>query len=300
MNSNLDKARSLEFPKRKDILLREHSVHNFWMSNKETLKKAWSDWEKIENIKLLEGSLIDKKLKKVVKEAWNDPESEDKVRDLIEEVSPGVYQFQMFDIEKLADLRDYLKKVEEAKIPLRPPYGIVLNRKGAMLDQRSEGYLAAPSFQKLYQDLIDTYMRPIARLLFPEIIGFDTQPFGFSIQYKVETDTSIRMHTDASAVTLNVNLNLPDEKYTGSEVDFLEPVSGNKNRVSFKPGVAIIHRGNIAHEAQQITSGERTNFVLWLYGDSMVIPRFKTDPKVVSPKERWTIPSDEYDDHAPF
>jgi len=53
-----------------------------------------------------------------------------------------------------------------------------------MLDGRSEGYLAAPNFQTFYKDkdLMDTYMRPISRLLFPDITRYDTQTFGFSIQ----------------------------------------------------------------------------------------------------------------------
>ena len=300
MNKNLDLARSLKLPTREMTLQREHSVHEFWLNNKTLLKNAWLEWEKAENINPLSNSLLDKHLTKTVQQAWNNPEKEIEVRELIEKVSPGVYQFQFFDPEKLQELRNYLKKIEESNIPVRSPYGIVLNRKGAMLDQRSEGYLAAPVFQDFYKNLIDIYMRPISRLLFPEIMGFDTQPFGFSIQYQVGMDTSIRMHTDASSVTLNINLNLPEEKFTGSEVDFIDPVTHNRNRVTFKPGVAVLHRGNIAHEAQHITSGERTNFIFWLFGDQMQIPRFENVEEKYTPKTRWTVPNEPYDQFAPF
>ena len=106
------------------------------------------------------------------------------MQDLLQEVAPDVFQFQFFDPQRLADLRSYLESAWNAQIPLRPPYGIVLNRRGAMLDRRSEGYLAAPSFQAFYRELLDTYMRPIARLVFPEVMGYDTQTFGFSIHYR--------------------------------------------------------------------------------------------------------------------
>ena len=91
-----------------------------------------------------------------------------------------------------------------------------------MLDKRSQGYIAAPSFQEFYQQIMDIYMRPMARLLFPEIVGYDSQTYGFSIQYQPDMDTSLRMHTDASSVTMNVNLNLPGESFEGSELDFYD------------------------------------------------------------------------------
>lgn len=87
--------------------------------------------------------------------AWKDSSQEKVVEDLWDEVAPGVYPAQFFDPKRVVELRGYLDKVADAKIPLRPPYGIALNRGGTMLDQRSEGYLAAPEFQKFYQELMD-------------------------------------------------------------------------------------------------------------------------------------------------
>ena len=81
-------------------------------------------------------------------------------------------------------------------------------------------------------------------------MGFDTQTFGFSIHYQAGMDTSLRMHTDASAATLNINMNFKGEEFTGSEVDFFDRALGERKRVMFKAGSAIIHRGNIAHEAE--------------------------------------------------
>jgi len=301
---HLKLARALDIPKREEVLRRDHSVREFWVDNKNLLANAWKEWEECEKISFdfSSSKLIDEKLYDAVSAAWKTPEikTENQVKDLLKEIAPGVYQFQLFKPEKLKELRDYLDKADQAMIPTRPPYGIVLNRKGAMLDRRSEGYLAAPSFQSLYQEILDKYMRPIARLLFPEVTDYDSQTFGFSIEYKPEKDTSIRMHTDASSVTLNINLNLLEESFTGSEVDFHDRETGQLKRVKFEPGVAIIHRGSVAHAAQPITSGVRTNLVLWLYGEQMQIPRNFNSSIEIDPKKRWSIPETGYDKYAPF
>ena len=301
-STKLKQAQALDLPTREAMLHRDSSVGQFWSQNKQLLNDAWNEWEKLNRDTLfkLDDSLLDSKLREAVNAAWNDPTKEVAVEELWSEVSPGVFQCQFFDPERLSDLREYLETIQAAKIPLRPPYGIALNRFGAMLDERSDGFLAAPNFQDFYNTLLDNYMRPVARLLFPEIIGYDTQTFGFSIQYQPGVDTSLQLHSDASAATLNINLNLPEETFSGSEVDFYDPVSGKANRLTFKPGIAMIHKGTVPHAAQPITSGKRTNFVLWLYGDRMQVPRDVMQQTAVNAEERWTIPSDNKDEFAPF
>lgn len=300
--TQLQRARALTLPSREAMLYREPSVQQFWNNNKALFSDAWKEWQQTEqkNEFSLDSSLLDKRLRDAVTQAWQDPSKEVAVKDLLQEVAPDVFQLQFFDPERLADLRNYLESVWDAQIPLRPPYGIVLNRRGAMLDSRSEGYLAAPSFQAFYHEMLNTYMRPIARLLFPEIMGYDTQTFGFSIHYQPNTDSSIRPHTDASAVTLNINLNLPEETFTGSAVDFFDVATGQKIALTFKPGTAMIHRGNVVHAAQPITSGERTNFVLWLYGDRGQIPPQGAKRPIIDASERWTTPTAALDSFAPF
>lgn len=299
--NSLQQARALTLPTREEMLARSPSVQYFWDNNKELLESAWSDWESNETLsELINEDIISSALKEAVNKAWANPDDESAVKELWQEVSPGVYQCQFFDPEKLADLRQYLAAASEAKIPLRPPYGLVLNRNGAMLDPRSEGYLAAPQFQSWYQQIMNKYMRPIARMLFPEITGADSQTFGFSIQYHPKKDTSLRLHTDASAATLNINMNLPNEEFTGSEVDFFDPNTGKTNRTSFKPGVAMLHRGNVAHAAQPITSGERSNLVFWLYGERGFVPTSPTVPNGVNSAKRWSETTTPADRFAPF
>lgn len=301
--NQLQLARALELPTRQAMLYREPAVQNFWINNTDLITNAWSEWEATSidsSTFTLDDTLLDKNLREAVKQAWEDPSKELAVKALLHEVAPDVFQFQFFDPERLAVLRGYLEQVWNSQIPMRPPYGIVLNRRGAMLDSRSEGYLAAPSFQAFYNEILNTYMRPISRMLFPEVMGFETQTFGFSIYYEPNTDSSIRPHTDASTVTLNINLNLPGEEFTGSQVDFYHPYTGDIKSLTFKPGTAMLHRGNIAHAAKPITSGERTNFVLWLYGDRGRLPAQGAPRIPVDAKQRWTNPNKPNDGYAPF
>ncbi|WP_299409263.1 2OG-Fe(II) oxygenase family protein [uncultured Roseobacter sp.] len=300
--TTLQQARTVERPSRNDMLQRAPSVQRFWEQNKDLFKDAWAEWETGLNGKTpkLDSSIFDPRLREAVNAAWANPAKEVAVKDLWEEVFPGVYRTQFFDVDQLAALRAYMDEVAEADIPLRPPYGIVLNRGGAMLDPRSEGHLAAPSFQTFYQELMDRYMRPVSRLLFPDVMGYDTQTFGFSIQWQENKDTSLRPHTDASAVTLNINLNLPGEDYSGSAVSFIDPASRRVEKLTFEPGTALIHHGSVPHASEPITRGERFNFVLWLYGNHGQIPMQGTPLRSVDPTERWTQPASESDGFAPF
>lgn len=297
----LDRARAIERPTRDEMLQRTLSVQQFWDQNKELFTDAWKEWEDgTGQTAVLDSSLYDPKLRAAVEQAWEDPTKEAAVKDLWEEVFPGVYKAQFFDPQRLNVLRDYLEGVANADIPLRPPYGISLNRGGAMLDERSEGHLGAPNFQTFYRGLMDAYMRPISRLLFPDIVGFDTQTFGFSIQWQADADTSLRAHTDASSVTLNINLNLPGEEFSGSGVRFFDRDTRQVSELTFAPGTALIHHGSVAHESMPITEGERSNFVLWLYGDHGQLPRFGDAETKLDPRARWSVPTTKSDGFTPF
>lgn len=297
----LERARAVERPARQAVLNREYSVHQFWNSNKTLFSRAWQQWEEEVGLtSILDEGLFAPELRKAVQQAWQDPSSEAAVKELWKEVFPGVYAAQFFDLERLSDLREYLDKTVEANIPVRPPYGIVLNRYGAMLDARSEGFLAAPHFQQFYTMLMDRYMRPIARLMYPDVYGYDSQTFGFSIRWQPDKDTALRAHTDASSVTLNLNLNLPGEAYEGSGLRYFDRVSRQVGELFFEPGTAMMHHGSMPHESMPITSGERTNWVLWLYGRSGQVVPPGAPKRDISAQDRWTVPSDPSDGFAPF
>lgn len=315
-NTNaLEQARALTEPSREASLRREPSVSHFWNSNRKLLEEAWAEWEieNKDNLLVPDETLLDPRLRKAINDAWENPEKENAVADLWEEIIPGVYSAQFFDLERLAEFRNYLEATVNSEIPRRAPYGIQLNRYGVMLDPRSEGHLAAPNFQAFYNTIMDRFMRPIARLLLGTY-GYDNQTFGFSIQYNPDKDKDLHAHTDASAATLNININLPDEEFTGSQVDFHDKTTGKVVQTIFEPGKAIIHTGNVPHATHPITSGQRSNLVVWLYGDHMQIPRggassysntgnsaskIETTDKV-SARERWSVPDSPKDMIAPF
>lgn len=297
----LDRARAITRPTREEMLARSFSVQKFWDQNKNLFTEAWKEWEDSKGLtSALDSSLYAPELRSAVEQAWVEPTTEAAVKDLWEEVFPGVYKAQFFDPERLNILRDYLENVADAQIPLRPPYGISLNRGGAMLDERSEGHLAAPNFQSFYRGLMASYMRPISRLLFPDVVGHDTQTFGFSIQWQADADTSLRAHTDASSVTLNINLNLPGEDFSGSGVRFFDQKTRQVSELTFAPGTALIHHGSVAHESMPITKGSRSNLVLWLYGDQGQLPRLGGAQAKVDPQQRWSVPTAKSDGFAPF
>ncbi len=315
-NTNaLAEVRALTLPSREASLKREASVSRFWNNNRKILEDAWAEWEieNEDNLLIPDETLLDPLLRQAVNEAWKNPEKENAVADLWEEIIPGVYSAQFFDLERLAEFRNYLEAVVNSKIPKRAPYGIQLNRYGMMLDPRSEGHLAAPNFQTFYNDMMNRYMRPIARLLLGTY-GYDNQTFGFSIQYNPDKDKDLHAHTDASAATLNININLTDEEFTGSQVDFHDKTKGKTVQTIFEPGKAIIHSGNVPHATHPITSGQRSNLVVWLYGDSMQIPRGggnsygNVDNSVskaitaekITARQRWSFPNAPKDTFAPF
>lgn len=311
----LAQARALDLPSRQSMLQRSNEVTQFWNHHRQLLEDAWTQWEQENHgkLRLPDESLLDKNLVQAINNAWQDPSKETEVAQLWEEIIPGVYTTQFFDVDRLAEYRNYLESAAQSGIPARPPYGIQLNRNGVMLDPRSEGHLAAPQFQAFYTEMMNRYMRPVARLLLGTY-GYDSQTFGFSIQYNPDQDKDLNPHTDASAATLNININLPAENFEGSQVDFYDQNSRQTVQTVFEPGKAIIHRGSVPHATHPITSGQRNNLVVWLYGDQMQVPRGGSNSyghvstqrstaepsKVISAKDRWQIPDGPKDRFAPF
>lgn len=313
--SALAKARSLQLPSREEMLRRDSSVYAFWDENDELLEDAWKEWQASDGVALslpkLDSSLIHPKLRSVIEKIWEIVEKDDVdqvetqahlLKDLFQEVAPGVYSIQFFDLEKIHIIRQWFDAAAESGIPIRPPYGIVLNRKGFMMDPRSVGYWASPEFQLFYKDvLIDSYIRPISRMFFPgSIIEKDDEAtFAFSIQYQVGGDESIRHHTDASTITFNINLDT-EQCWTGSSLYFWESLNGRKRHtVDWAPGMAMLHLGRTLHAALPIESGIRNNLVVWTMGKDggrgyggPIAAEDGTYPKEyqLSTEQRWTKP----------
>ena len=343
-NSNmLAQARALQVPSRDAVLRRDMSVYDFWNTNEALLEDAWKEWQETDPVAKtlppLDASLIHPTVRQAVEAIWIIKENHDvnketsdddtimaeqiesleqTLKGLWKEVAPGVYAAQFLDLSQIHKLQAWFEAAAESGIPVRPPYGIVLNRKGFMMDERSVGFWAAPAIQEFYQRiLMDQYIRPLGRVFFPDSIieSDDNGSFAFSIQYQVGGDESIRHHTDASTMTFN--LNLDDEKtWTGSYLYFWETLNGGKRfTVEWEPGMAVMHLGKTLHAAVPIESGTRSNWVIWTtprkgglgsYGSSPLTDgQGKYPPEYqLSPEQRWTKvppPTEKpYDRWSPF
>ena len=85
------------------------------------------------------------------------------------------------------------------------------------------------------------------------------------VEYKAGHDLGLDMHTDDSDVTLNVCLG---REFTGAGLTFCGSMGQPDHRrfstqYSHKRGYAVIHLGTKRHGADDITSGERTNLIIW-------------------------------------
>ena len=74
-------------------------------------------------------------------------------------------------------------------------------------------------------------------------------------QQRSETDDLTSEHVDDSKVTVNFTLG---GDFAGSDLSFDRLV------VPQRPGLAVVHAGDLAHEVEPITAGERFNLVFWL------------------------------------
>jgi hypothetical protein len=85
------------------------------------------------------------------------------------------------------------------------------------------------------------------------------------VEYKAGHELGLDMHTDDSDVTLNVCLG---REFTGAGLTFCGSMGQPDYRrfstqYSHKRGYAVIHLGTKRHGADDITSGERNNLIIW-------------------------------------
>jgi len=112
---------------------------------------------------------------------------------------------------------------------------------------------------------------PFSRILFPEFGGDSLDDHhGFVVEYKIGKDIDLGFHVDDSEVTLNICLG---KKFTEGSLFFRGVRCNRHTDTSTKsneyfnyyhsPGKAIFHVGSHRHGANEITSGERYNLILW-------------------------------------
>ena len=293
--SALELVRQLQPPSAESTAVGEMEGLAFWNQHDATIKQAWDEWalQQELSLPLLDETIVmDPALYQFIHQAWNDPsvEHEEALKDLWKEVIPGVYSCQLFTREGIKRIRQHLKAASESGIPTRRPNG--MNRFGLVLDIETEGGVSYPMIDSFRDMFVDTYLRPLGRMFFQNYIGpgDDSSAYAFTIRYQPSKDAKLNEHSDASAVTINVNLNHPEEEYEGSSIYFVDE-DGERHERIFSPGKAFLHRGLHRHAGLPIESGERHNMVMWLFGDHGYV-RFAPyeEKEQMSVTERWSKP----------
>ena len=210
------------------------------------------------------------------------------LRALAEEVAPGVYAFDMLSEAFCAKLLAELERYEASGLPVVRPnsmnnYGVVLNSVG---------------LEKTMDRLQRLAVAPLASRLFPLHGGDADHHHTFMVQYKHGEDLGLDMHTDASDVTLNVCLG---KDFTGAGLTFCgvrggggggtgaggtggaagsagaagaagAAGGGGERRFSYRhahvKGRAVMHLGAHRHGADDLSSGERYNLIMWCKSSS--------------------------------
>lgn len=175
----------------------------------------------------------------------------------VEEVSPGVFSFDLFTPEFCDLLVAEFDCFEATTLPRRRPntmnkFGLILNEIG---------------LEPIMSDLLKRIIEPLSSNLFPTekvAMGLDHH-HTFVVVYSQTGDKGLDMHHDASEVTVNICLG---RDFSGSGLVFCGQAGRSDHRkhrhtYSHQKGKAIIHLGRQRHGADNITSGERINLIMW-------------------------------------
>jgi len=246
---------------------------------------------------------------------------EKELQDLFQPITLGVHSISWFTPQGVWLLRQHLDAASyyynkrnttinnttntgtvAARIPTRRPNG--MNRYGIIIDPKIEGAVSYEGLNTYMEELVEEFVRPLGRMLFPEVTSRnhpedDCESYAFTIRYHPDEDMELKEHSDASIYTININLNLVEETdregegYEGSTLYFVQGgdglEQGHRRNVTFTPGMAVLHRGIVRHGSYPITTGERHNLVIWLFGQHGYV-RVGDYPKLerLTTKERWS------------
>eukprot|EP01018_Ginkgo_biloba_P029452 Gb_08149 [translate_table: standard] len=191
--------------------------------------------------------------------------TEESFRRIMSEPSSGVYTFSMlqpgFCDLMLEEVENFEKWVNAKNFKIMRPN--TMNKYGAVLDDFG--------LETMLDRLMIEFIGPLASVLFPNLGGSTLESHhGFVVEYSKDRDLELGFHVDDSEVTLNVCLG---KQFTGGEL-FFRGVRCDKHvnsetypeeilEYSHVPGQAVLHAGRHRHGAKAITSGHRTNMILW-------------------------------------
>lgn len=274
----LEAARALEAPQTLATKGGELEGYEFWEEHDELLKRAWQELgPRNAELYMYDAAFERRYLRRELRDAAamaRAGHGEIAVHSLWDEIVPGVYASTLIFTEQfLQDLLDELDHIQNSRIPRRRPNG--MNRYGVILDQ--------VGLESALAGLVNDYVRPLASMLFPELVGATDadEHYAFTVRYEVGGDTELAKHGDASVVTLNLCLGRPG--WRGGQLRFFESGGsgltalprGNESAgpgdIEFLPGMAVMHRGQHKHQALPLHEGERTNVIIWLMGRHGVV-----------------------------
>ncbi|XP_061994844.1 2-oxoglutarate and iron-dependent oxygenase domain-containing protein CP2-like isoform X4 [Rosa rugosa] len=191
--------------------------------------------------------------------------TEDSFRSIMAEPSPGVFTFEMLQPQfcelLVSEVENFERWVHETRFRIMRPN--TMNKYGAVLDDFG--------FETMLDKLMEEFIRPISRVLFPEVGGATLDSHhGFVVEYGIDRDVELGFHVDDAEVTLNVCLG---KQFTGGELYFRgvrcdkhvnsETLSEEVFDYPHVPGYAVLHRGRHRHGARATISGRRVNLLLW-------------------------------------
>ena len=278
--SALDQVRSLDVPAATATINAEFEHADFWEHNGGLIREAWAELHQQgdgDAQQLSLSNVIVPHLLDAIETTRANPNlaNEERVLSAFVETGPSgkgvAYRTRLFTPEGVRALRSELDRATSSGIPRRRPNA--MNRFGCIIDNDVDGAVSLPSLTSFVGDLISDIARPVGRAFFNDTVGEtdDTDFFAFTIRYNAEEDMELKEHRDASVVTLNINLNLPEEHYGGSSLYLLDEdgigTGETRHSIEFEPGMLLIHRGSVRHAALPITSGTRHNMIIWLFGE---------------------------------
>lgn len=307
--SAFDRARKLTPPVVEKTKYGEFEGSEFWEEHEKLLEQAWQEApRKHDQLYAFDSAFEERYLTEELRNATAAARSgagEDAVRGLFSEVAPGTPGIwaseKLFTDAFLEDMLEELDHIGKLGIPMRRPNG--MNRYGAILSD--------VGFDAMFGALVNIYIRPIVQMLFPDVVGPDDaeENYVFSVRYAEGEDVELSKHRDASVATLNLCLG---RVWSGGDLRFFGdgekigyglanwiPASQKReaerreltfeDEVVFRPGMAVLHRGQHQHQALQLLGGERTNLIVWLfarYGVVRVAPYMPNEQ--ITAAQRWS------------
>ncbi|KAI5568821.1 hypothetical protein BDE02_12G038900 [Populus trichocarpa] len=191
--------------------------------------------------------------------------TEESLRSIISEPSPGVLTFEMLQPRfcelLVAEVENFEAWVNDTKFRVMRPN--TMNKYGAVLDDFG--------LETMLDKLMDGFIRPISKVFFREVGGATLDSHhGFVVEYGKDWDVDLGFHVDDSEVTLNVCLG---KQFSGGELFFRgtrcdkHVNTGSQPEEIFDyshvPGGAVLHLGRHRHGVRATTSGHRINLLLW-------------------------------------